>query len=90
MVHGRWKRVGRPAAQLPERVRPAGLARAAQGGAGDSRSVMPSDAPGGTRNTILVRHAARSREGGTGACNGAANVEFPVAAAHQAAANTSL
>ena len=56
---------------------------------GDSRSVMPSDVLGGTRNTIPVSRRAESLEG-TGAWEGPTNAEFLVTAAHEAAVNVSL
>ena len=71
-------------------MRSAGQVHAAQEGAGDNRSVMPSDALGCTRNTISLCWINGSAKRGTGACNGAANEEFLVTAAHQAAVNVSL
>lgn len=56
---------------------------------GDSRSVMPSDVLGGTRNTIPVSRIAKYLEG-TGAWEGATNAEFLVTAAHEAVVNVSL
>lgn len=71
-------------------MRSAGQVRAAQEGAGDNRSVMPSDALGCTRNTILLFCLNESAKRGTGVCKGAANEEFLVTTAHQAAVNVSL
>lgn len=60
------------------------------GGRGDNRSEMPSDALGGTRNTLTREHTAETADSWTVGCKAHTKEEFLVSTREERVLNGSL